>query len=70
MDPLQHPRRLTDDSLANILNLAARQRRRSQATLPPTPDAVQPGPDLFQTLERVGLSRARAGSLAKLAATA
>ena len=67
MDPLQHPRRLTDGSLANILNLAAKPRRRSQAKLLPAPDGLQPTPDLFQTLERVGVSNARAGTLVKLA---
>ena len=61
MDPLTHPRRLTDGSLANILNLAAKpssaggDRRDNAGT-----DNVRPEPDLFQTLKVLGVNGTRA----------
>jgi len=62
VDPLTHPRRLTDGSLANILNLAAKPSSagsggsRGRAGT----DNVRPEPDLLQTLKVMGVTGTRA----------
>ena len=65
MDPLTHPRRLTDGSLANVLNLAAKA---SSAGSSGSRDAagtdnVRPEPDLLRTLKILGVAGTRAAAL-------
>ena len=57
MDPLTHPRRLTDGSLANILNLAAKPSDAGSGSRGNAgTDNVRPEPDLWQTLKVLGVS--------------
>ena len=63
VDPLTHPRRLTDGSLANVMNLAAKPGRSDGSGAPRDKagtDNVGPEPDLLRTLKILGVAGTRA----------